>query len=119
MEHRWYAHKMGRSFYADSRWAGRLHRFLINYKFKLVDHRDRYGLNNRHSNLRKADRSQKGQNQGVSKTNVTGCKGVSLNKRHQRFHARASINGKHYVPGSYLNFPEEAVYNPEEKKTSW
>jgi hypothetical protein len=33
LEHRWYAHKMGRSFYADSRSAGTLHRFLTNYKF--------------------------------------------------------------------------------------
>ena len=54
LDYRWHAEKDKGTFYARNGTAGKLHRFLMDYRFKEIDHIDRDGLNNRKSNLRNA-----------------------------------------------------------------
>ncbi len=61
---------------------------------KLVDHRDLDGTNNRWSNLRLGTNSQNMMNGSIRKDNTTGAKGVSWDRRKERFRARINVGGK-------------------------
>ena len=91
----------------------RMHRLIMNCSLDMmVDHIDGNGLNNQRSNLRLATRSENGRNQGISRANTSGYKGVSFNIRDSMWCAYIVINGikKHIC--STNNVIESAVaYN--------
>lgn len=85
-----------------------LHRVLTSAPAHLqVDHIDSDGLNNRRSNLRLATVSQNHFNSRISKRNTSGFKGVSFEKRANKWLARIKIDGKVKWLG-YYNNPEDA-----------
>ena len=73
-----------------------LHRFIMGVKRKLVDHRDNDGLNNVRSNLRKATKSENGQNQPVKNKNnkSSGIKNIYWNKCLRLWVVRIYCKGK-------------------------
>lgn len=58
-----------------------------------VDHIDRTRANNRWKNLREATKKQNGENRGLHRRSTSGFRGVSWDKKLQKFRARISHNG--------------------------
>lgn len=87
----------------------RMHRTIMDAPdHLLVDHIDRNGLNNTRSNLRLATKSQNMHNQGPSRRNRTGYKGVSWHQKYRRWFAQIKRNGKRVHLGSFTD-PVEAA----------
>ena len=80
----------------------------------MVDHIDENKTNNNITNLRWATRSQNGYNKDMSKTNVSGFKGVTWIKGNQKYVARIKINGKNKHLGCFKT-AEDASKVYEEK----
>lgn len=94
-----------------------LHRFIMKCKFgdgKIIDHKDRNGLNNQKSNLRFATYSQNSQNKKSKKNGSSKYLGVSFSKRKKLWEVRIKVNGKNKRIG-YFKLEKEAakVYNRE------
>jgi hypothetical protein len=62
---------------------------------KIIDHKNKSGIDNRFSNLRSASYSQNSLNKLPSKNNLLGVKGVTYQKEKRKFEARAVLNNKH------------------------
>lgn len=73
-----------------------------------VDHVDRCGANNAISNLRRASLSQNQANQGMRRNNTSGFKGVTWDRRANRWMAQISVANKRQFLG-YFKVPEEAA----------
>ncbi len=69
---------------------------------KLVDHRDRDGLNNARGNLRHVTHQQNMQNRSIDRRNKTGISGVSWSKARQTWRVYV---GRTYI-GRFLNFDD-------------
>lgn len=74
-----------------------------------VDHINGVRIDNRWVNLRLADKSQNLHNQGIRKTNTTGCKGVHFQKSNGRFVSYIRANGKRIYLGLSDNIFEAAA----------
>jgi hypothetical protein len=70
-----------------------------------IDHRNREKDDNRWSNLRPANRSQNCANEKMNCRNLSGLKGVSVERG--RYRAKIVINGKIHRLGSHRT-PEDA-----------
>lgn len=81
-----------------------LHTLLMGVGY---DHKDRNGLNDQRSNLRKATRSQNGANRKLNVNNKYGYKGVSL-KHNGLWHAEIRVNGKLLNLGNFTEITEAA-----------
>ena len=81
--------------------------FGVDPSDKEIDHIDGDGQNNGPENLRLATSSENKHNRGVQKNNTSGFKGVSWNKRDQKWQAKISHHRKHRHIG-YHSTPEEA-----------
>ncbi|MEK6879410.1 MAG: AP2 domain-containing protein [Nanoarchaeota archaeon] len=98
-----------------------IHRLIMDAPKDLqVDHRNRNKLDNRRKNLRFCNNSQNHQNQGISKKNTSGYKGVNYIKskwRVKRWRAQIRVNGKNLTIASF-NTKEEAAlaYNQAAQK---
>lgn len=68
-----------------------------------LDHEDRNSLNNRIGNLRPANRSQNGANQGPHKRNSLRLKGVRKEPRCERWIARIRVRGVLLYLGCFLS----------------
>jgi hypothetical protein len=68
---------------------------------KWYDHIDRNPFNNRKNNLRKATKSENNRNCSISKNNISGIIGVSLDKRNNNWRARITVNRKEIALGSF------------------
>lgn len=103
--HMYQAHRLA-WFYMTGKWPD-----------KIIDHKDGNGLNNRFSNLRDASHSQNQFNRRKNKGTLAGFKGVSFNKKSQRWKASINFNKKTYYLG-YFETPEEAseAYNKKAKE---
>ena len=90
----------------------RMHRLLLNFSAKLIDHIDGNGLNNQKSNLRKADRSINSQNTFLYKNNTLGFRGISFHKKINKYEARIVRNYTSIYLGVYITAKEAAeAYN--------
>lgn len=65
------------------------------------DHEDTDGINNRRSNLRRANQKQNGANRGLFKNNTSGWKGVSWVAVSQKWYATIKVDGKSKNLGYY------------------
>lgn len=110
MQHRWSAHRAGRSWYAGTYFDGKymkMHRFILDAKKgEEIDHINHDGLDNRRVNLRKCSHKQNTMNKrkflGTSK-----FKGVSWHSRDKRWAVSVYVDGKAKHLGSYKD--EEAA----------
>lgn len=73
----------------------------------LIDHIDRNTSNNRISNLRPATQSQNHQNQGPSRRNTSGVKGVSWDKCRGKWKLHIGVERK--TTQARFNTKEEAI----------
>lgn len=80
----------------------KLHRVLMGEPVGFeVDHCDGNGLMNRRKNLRVATKSQNQHNQRLGVANASGAKGVSWYKRHNKWQAHITLNGKQKYLGLF------------------
>lgn len=90
-----------------------LHRTVLNLPTlrgyeDMVDHRNTLRIDNRKQNLRPCVRRQNGANRGPSKNGTSGFKGVTFNKKGQRWAAQLGDLGRRYHLGFY-DTPVEAA----------
>lgn len=85
-----------------------LHRWLLNEpKGLVIDHIDNEPLNNTRENLRAITQSQNLQNRkGADSDNRTGVRGVSWNKRCEKYQVYVVVGGKHHFFGYFDNKKE-------------
>ena len=111
----WYAAVKSNTVYARGEGgnATKRHRVFIhnvimgNSKGLFVDHIDGDGLNNRRCNMRLATRAQNMRNQKKNSRNTSGLKGVSFDKRREKWYAKIKLNRIEKFLG-YFASPEEA-----------
>ena len=88
-----------------------LHRIIFlmhrGYLPEQIDHIDGNGLNNDIENLRAANHGQNQHNKGAQKNNTSGFKGVSWNKKSQKWQAFIKLDGKQRYLG-YFDTPDAA-----------
>jgi hypothetical protein len=116
-KYKWHAHKHRNNFYAyrnTPRENGKqtnmiMHRVVLGISDRsMVDHRDGDGLNNQKYNLRPCTNSQNMCNAVAHKRNPSGYKGVTINKRRGRYHARITHN-YHLIYLGYFSDPIDAA----------
>ena len=100
--------------------AAYVHRLVFLYHFgylpKFVDHINGNKQDNRIENLREATRSQNMINVGKSTLNKSGYKGVSFNKKMNKWTAQIKQNNKHFYLG-HFDSPEKAHETYRKKAT--
>jgi hypothetical protein len=80
----------------------RMHRLIMDAKpGQSVDHINGNGLDNRRCNLRFASQHQNNANQRKHKNNTSGFKGVSLDKKLNKWRAMITINRRAVYIGSF------------------
>ena len=94
----WYPLKRDKSLHAIAKIEGKMiamHQLLLPLEDKNfeVDHKNNNGLDNQRENLRPATRSQNLANNPLRSDSTTGFKGVTFNKRRQRFMAYITCKG--------------------------
>lgn len=120
-KYKWYFHKgTGKSNYAATS-IGNPKKVLIlsnvvmeneNNPSVIYDHKNRDGLNNYKSNLRKCTHRQNIQNRSRLCNNKSGYKGVSWCKDKKKWLAQIIANKKHYFLGRYIEKKDAArAYN--------
>jgi len=77
------------------------------YPDNCIDHINGINTDNRIENLREATISQNLHNRGPNKSNTTGYKGVTFNKREKKYKAAIGVNGRRICLGSF-DCPKEA-----------
>lgn len=126
----WYArlHRHTKTFYVqghtprigekDSKTIS-LHRFIMdNPKGLVVDHINHDTLNNTRKNLRAVTKEHNCQNlKGAQRNSKTGIRGVSWNKRRNRWYAQIRSHGKNIYVGLFKNIEdaEKAVIEARRK----
>lgn len=100
----WYYDSKG---YARNRNGIMMHRIVMQCPDKIeVDHKNHNTLDNRKENLRICTRSQNQANKQLTATNTSGFKGVSFNKKKNKFSASIRCNGKQFHLGYFSNSEE-------------
>jgi AP2 domain len=85
--------------------------------FQHTDHINHNGLDNRFSNLRPATVSQNQGNKKKQKNNTSGYKGVSWDKRRNKWQVYIKINGKQKHLGYYDDIEDaKAAYDKSAKE---
>lgn len=84
---------------------------------KQIDHINGDKSDNRISNLRLANGSENQLNRWIDSRNTSGIKGVCWHKNNKKWQASASLGGKEYYLGQYVNIKdaEKAVVDFREK----
>lgn len=111
---KWHSHQSLNTVYAirhfkkpDGRWSPRpMHGFITDWK--LVDHINRNGLDNRRANLRPATPSQNQANRCVRRDSHSAFKGVSWYPDRNRWRARITVDQKIRSLGYYTTAEEAA-----------
>lgn len=84
-----------------------MHRLITNCpKDRDVDHINGNKLDNRKSNLRICTSSQNLCNRGVTKSSMSGVKGVHYVPRKKKYHASIGLLGKHFGLGYFSNIED-------------
>lgn len=87
----------------------KLHRFIMNCPDdKIVDHINRNTFDNRKENLRITNHYVNARNTSISKNNTSGVKGVSYDKRRNKWIGHITGNKKSY--SKRFNTKEDAIF---------
>lgn len=117
---KWYALKVKNTVYGCSRpsLGNRRYGSLLMHRFVMringldkdgsIDHRNGNGLDNRKANLRIGTHSQNCQNQKLHCDSSTGVKGVTWDKRRNKFVAQIQVDGRHIFLGRFTQKQEAA-----------
>ena len=95
---RWYAARMGKTWYAYRRRSGAqefMHRIVLGLRRhdgRQADHVNGNGLDNRRANLRLSTKAENGRNRGPNRNNTTGYKRVCYVKRLGRWLASIQVD---------------------------
>jgi len=111
MQWKWCVHKCKGILYAarnvklnGKRITFHMHREVLYFKYndrRLIDHKNKNGLDNRKENLRSATSILNGWNCKISKRNSSGYRGVSWIERDKIWRSQIQINGKMKNCGSF------------------
>lgn len=114
---KWCTHKKGKTFYA-ARNIKRNGKRTIIYMHQVIakrtgikgiaDHENQDGLDNQRSNLRPVTKKENCENQGISKNNTSGHKGVSWHKQNSKWQASIRHNYK-LIHLGYFDKVKDAV----------
>ncbi|AAP58717.1 49L [Xanthomonas phage Xp10] len=74
-----------------------------------LDHISGQRDDNRFSNLRECNKSENGQNRGMSSNNTSGVQGVCWHKQTKKWRARIMVQGKHISLGYFTTIEEAAA----------
>ena len=97
---KWYINKMG--YVAnDSKPRKLMHRFIMDFPKSNIDHKNGNKLDNRRSNLRLCNQSENTANATKRKTNTSGYKGVSWDKKAKKWSVFTTKNYKHIFGGYF------------------
>lgn len=96
-----------------------LHRVIMDFPKGSVDHINGDSLDNRRCNLRVCSQSQNMANQGLSKANKTGFKGVFWRKERNKFVAYITIRRKRKHLGYFKEAIEAARAYDNAAKEAW
>lgn len=81
--------------------------YLYEYRYDIVDHKNRNTLDNRKQNLRNATKSQNCQNHNLRTDSTTGISGVNWHKKSNKWQVRINDkNNKRISLGIYSDFNE-------------
>jgi len=95
--YKWAISHTGKNYYAITTLSNgqRMHRMIMKAKDgQIIDHKNGNGLDNRRENLRFCTNTENSRNQGLTKRNKTGFKGVSWSKTRKGFMAQISCDRK-------------------------
>ena len=84
---RWYAIRKTRD-KNRKRKSIRMHQQITGFKYKIIDHINHDGIDNRKCNLRACTHSQNKKNSNLYKNNKSGLNGVSWFKTNKKWHAQ-------------------------------
>ena len=107
--YKWYAVRDGHNIYAatnirkGSKYINkRMHRLILDTKKgEIVDHINRDGTDNRRHNLRIVNRAQNRMNAGKHSKALSNYKGVTFDRRYNKYRAQIKANGKSRHIGYY------------------
>lgn len=85
-----------------------MHRFIMGFHHKEIDHKDGDGLNNMRGNLRPCIHLNNGSNRKLGRNNTSGFKGVSFHKGIGKWQAVVKVNFKPKYLGVF-DSPKEAA----------
>lgn len=99
--YKWYAHNTFKNWYAlrsdyinIKQKTIRMHHQVTGFRYKMIDHIDRNGLNNQKCNLRPCNHSQNRKNARLHKNNKSGLRGVFWNEQRKKWETSICKDGK-------------------------
>lgn len=109
-QYTWTLSHVGGCFYAKAWLYGsdkpkiiKMHRLVLGFPDYKIDHKDRNGLNNKKSNLRKFEGGQNRMNSSISKNNTTGFKGVTYEQKKKLWLTHIGFKGEKIKGGRFKN----------------
>jgi len=97
-----------------------MHRLINNtLKGVITDHINQNQLDNRKLNLRNATKFQNATNSGIWRNNTSGIKGVSWNKKVEKWETYITKNSKHIFLGYFINIKKAIDARKKGEERYW
>lgn len=92
--------------------------FLFHHGYlpDLIDHKDQDSTNNRIENLRASNKTKNSYNSGLPSNNKSGVRGVSWDKKNNKWIVRFKSNGVYKFLGYFVDLEEAKFVREQEEK---